>query len=118
MRKTINEIFRWYYRLRYKRIERFMVNPHKAQREIFRQLIEAAKHTEWGRKYDYRTIKTPEQFAERVPVQDYESLKPYIERMMYGEKDILWSGQIKRFSKSSGTTSEKSKLIPVSSKNL
>jgi hypothetical protein len=69
MRKTINEIFRWYYRLRYRRIERFMQNPHKAQREVFRQLIEAARHTEWGRKYDYRSIKTPEQFSERIPVQ-------------------------------------------------
>lgn len=118
MRKTINEIFRWYYRLRYRRIERFMQNPHKAQREVFRQLIEAARHTEWGRKYDYRSIKTPEQFSERIPVQDYESLKPYIQRMMHGEKDVLWSGQIKWFSKSSGTTSDKSKFIPVSSRNL
>lgn len=118
MRKMINRIFRQYYRRRYRRIERFMEQPHRVQDELFRQLIEASRHTEWGRKYDYRRIKNPAQFAERVPIQDYESLKPYIRRMMHGEKDVLWSGQVKWFSKSSGTTSDKSKFIPVSSRNL
>ncbi len=118
MRKRINDFFRWYYRQRYRRIKRFMEQPHKVQHSVFRHLIAAAKHTEWGRKYDYRHIKTTRQFAERVPIQDYESLKPFILRMMHGEKDVLWSGQIKWFSKSSGTTSDKSKYIPVSSQNL
>jgi len=95
-----------------------MLNPHETQARVFSQLINLAKHTEWGRKYDYRSLKSFQQFSERIPLQDYESLKPYIKRMMYGEKDVLWSGQIKWFAKSSGTTNDKSKFIPISSQNL
>lgn len=118
MRKQINKIFSWYYSKRVKRFERFAKHPKRIQLNVFNQLIEATKHTEWGQLYNYRSIKTPAQFAQQVPVQDYESLKPYIERMMLGEKDILWSGRVSRFSKSSGTTSDRSKFIPVSDQNL
>ena len=118
MRKWVNRVFRKFYQYRYKRIQRIMDKPHEVQEGVFQQLIQSAKHTEWGRMYDYRHIKNQEQFADRVPLQNYENLKPYIQRMMHGEKDVLWSGQVKWFSKSSGTTSEKSKFIPVSSRNL
>ena len=118
MRKTINQLFRTYYAHRMKRIEHYMRRPHPVQQSVFRQLIQTTKHTEWGRQYDFKTLSNAEQFADRIPVQDYESLKPYIERMMYGEKDVLWSGPVKWFSKSSGTTSERSKYIPVSNQNL
>lgn len=95
-----------------------MEYPHKVQRRLLKQLIEATKHTEWGRTFNYRSIRTPEDFAHHVPIQDYESLKPYIQRMMHGEKDVLWTGQVNWYSKSSGTTSDKSKFIPVSRQNL
>ncbi len=95
-----------------------MRHPHEVQHNLLKQLIETSRHTEWGRKFDFKTIRRPETFAERVPVQDYDSLKPYIQRMMYGEKDVLWGGQVRWFSKSSGTTSDKSKFIPVSTQNL
>jgi len=101
-----------------RRIERYMRDAEPVQRAVFQQLVQAAKYTEWGRRYDYRSIRTPAQFAERVPVQDYEALKPWIRRMMLGEKDVLWNGRIRWFSKSSGTTSERSKYIPVSRQNL
>lgn len=118
MRKTINKVFKWYYKQRYKGIRHFMEHPHKVQDRWFRQLIQTSKHTEWGQKYQFRTLKNYEDYAKRVPVQNYETLKPYIQRMMHGEKDVLWSGQVNWFSKSSGTTSDKSKYIPVTSRNL
>lgn len=118
MRKWINRSFRWYYHQRYRRIERFKRHPHEIQRALWKQLIEAGRHTEWGLIYDYRSLRTPEAYARRVPLQNYDELKPYIERMMMGEKDVLWNGSIKWFSKSSGTTSDRSKFIPVSRQNL
>lgn len=118
MRNWINRSFRWYYRQRYRRIKRFNRHPQETQRALWKQLIEAGRHTEWGLIHDYRSLHTPEAYAKRVPLQDYETLKPYIERMMMGEKDVLWNGTVKWFSKSSGTTSAKSKYIPVSRQNL
>lgn len=118
MRKLVNRFFRWYHRQRYSTIQRVLQHPVETQRALLQQLIEATKHTEWGKLYDYRSIRTPETFATRVPVSDYEDLKPYIQRMMHGEKDVLWGGQVRWFSKSSGTTSDKSKFIPVSTQNL
>lgn len=118
MRKWVNKAFRWYYKQRYKGIEYFMQHPVEVQRRWLQQLLHTAKQTEWGRRYDYADLRNPEEYAHRVPIQDYESLKPFISRMMHGEKDVLWTGQINWFSKSSGTTSDKSKFIPVSSHNL
>lgn len=118
MRKWINRGFHWFYRQRQRRIERFIRHPHQAQRELWKLLIEAGRHTEWGILYDYRSVRTPEEYARRVPVQSYEDFHPYIERMMLGEKDVLWNGSVRWFSKSSGTTSTKSKYIPVSQQNL
>jgi hypothetical protein len=118
MRKLINQVFRWYHQQRYKDIQRTVQHPAETQQALLRQLIDATKHTEWGKLYDYRNIRTPEDFAARVPISDYEDLKPYIRRMMHGEKDVLWGGQVRWFSKSSGTTSDKSKFIPVSTQNF
>ena len=118
MRKVINKGMRWYLAQRYKHIHAFSQNPHPIQKKWFDYLITSAQFTEWGKKFDYKNIKTPTDFAERVPIQDYESLKPFIERMMLGEKDVLWHGETRWFSKSSGTTSAKSKFIPVSNQNI
>jgi hypothetical protein len=118
MRKWINSAFRWYYKQRYKGIQRFMRYPHQTQYRLLQQFIDFTKHTEWGKKHHFRSIKNAEDFASQVPIQDYDSLKPYIDRMMYGEKDILWSGAVRWFAKSSGTTSARSKFIPVTSQNL
>ena len=109
---------RYYLQHRYKRILHFMKHPHEVQNAVLRDLIQSTKHTEWGKKYDFKSIKSQADFAEKVPIQDYESLKPYIERMMLGEPDVLWSGRVEWFAKSSGTTSDKSKFIPVSKTNL
>ncbi len=88
------------------------------QRATFKNLIATASGTEWGKKYNYRIIKNYEEYSESVPISNYEDLKPFIERMMRGETDILWPGCTHWFSKSSGTTSERSKYIPISKSSL
>lgn len=92
--------------------------PYNVQLETFQKLIEKAKYTEWGKKYDYENIETIEDFQAKVPLQDYEDVKPFVNRLREGEKDLLWPGEIKWFAKSSGTTSDKSKFIPVSTESL
>jgi len=99
-------------------IELFMKYPHEVQEEWFKRLIHNARNTEWGKKHGYRSIKNPDKYRERVPLNNYESLKPYIERLRKGEENLLWNSEIKLFAKSSGTTSEKSKFIPVSQEAL
>ena len=118
MRKWINEGFRVYYDYLHKRTLRYLSDPIRTQTNVLNELIQSARTTEWGRLHQYQRIKTPDAFREQVAVQDYESLKPYIRRMMYGEKDVLWNGQVFLYSKSSGTTEDKSKFIPISRQNL
>jgi hypothetical protein len=113
-----NSVFTWFMKKRIHQIELFMKYPNEVQREWFEQLISSAEDTEWGRKYDYKSISTPQQFKERVPIQTYDTLKPYIERMLKGEQNILWPSEIRWFAKSSGTTNDRSKFIPVSEESL
>lgn len=87
------------------------------QHKVFCRLINDAANTEWGLKYGYKDIKRYQDF-QRVPIQTYEEIKPYVERMRHGEKDILWRGEVQWFAKSSGTTNDKSKFIPVSRDGL
>ncbi len=114
----INSIASWILKKRMHQIELFMKYPHDVQEEWLGKLIDEGKNTEWGRKFGYDSIQTSDQFKKRVPIQDYDSLKNFIERMRQGEENILWPGEIKWFAKSSGTTSDKSKFIPVSEDSL
>ncbi|MES2448617.1 MAG: GH3 auxin-responsive promoter family protein [Bacteroidota bacterium] len=114
----VNSIFTWYMKKRIHQIELFIKYPLDVQEEWLHSLISSAANTEWGKKYDYRSILTISQFKERVPIQNYDTLKPYIERMLKGEQNILWPSDIKWFAKSSGTTSDRSKFIPVSAEAL
>ena len=116
--ELINTVFSWLMKKRIHQIELFMKYPHEVQNEWLKKLIYSAKDTEWGVKHEYKSITKLEQFKERVPLNDYNSLKPYIDRLMAGEQNILWDGDIKWFAKSSGTTSDKSKFIPVSEESL
>jgi len=99
-------------------IELFMKYPHDVQEEWFRKLMLSARGTEWGKKYGYSEIEHYSTFAERVPINEYDDLKPYIDRLRNGEQNLLWNSDIKWFAKSSGTTSDKSKFIPVSEEAL
>jgi hypothetical protein len=109
-----NTIISWLMKRRISQIEYFMNHPHEVQLDWFNRLISQAASTEWGRNFDYASIKSPEDFQRRVPLSDYDFFKPYIDRMQAGEYNILWPGEIKWFAKSSGTTADKSKFIPVS----
>jgi hypothetical protein len=113
-----NSVFTWFMKKRIHQIELFMKYPNEVQEEWFEQLISMAESTEWGRKYQYKSIENLNQFKERVPIQTYDTLKPYIERMLKGEKNVLWPSEIRWFAKSSGTTSDRSKFIPVSEEAL
>ena len=114
----INSILSWYLKKREPFIEHFMQNPHEVQNELLTKLLSGAQHSEWGKKYDYRNIRTVKDFKERVPVGNYETHRPYIERMMRGEQNVLWSSEVKWFAKSSGTTGSKSKFIPVTFESM
>lgn len=114
----INSLMSWIMKKRMHQIELFMKYPSEVQNEWFENLIYNGRHTEWGKKHGYTSIKTPADFANRVPVQSYEQLKPFIDRLKNGEQNILWPSETKWFAKSSGTTSDKSKFIPVTKEAL
>jgi hypothetical protein len=104
--------------LRYKKIDQFSKEPRAIQEQVLKELIKSSVKTEWGIQHNYKKIKSYQQFTGAVSLNDYETLKESIERMISGEKNILWSGQVKWFAKSSGTTNDKSKFIPVSKESL
>jgi hypothetical protein len=95
-------------------MELFMRYPHDVQDEVLQKLISKAKNTAWGELYGYSQIQSPQDFAEKVPLSTYEDLFPWIQRCMEGESSVLWPGDIRWFAKSSGTTNDRSKFIPVS----
>ena len=82
------------------------------------RLVKQAENTEWGKKYDYKSIRNYEDFKNRLPIQTYEEVKPYVERLRAGEQNLLWPSEIRWFAKSSGTTNDKSKFLPVSKEAL
>ncbi|MFO8066657.1 MAG: GH3 auxin-responsive promoter family protein [Bacteroidales bacterium] len=114
----LNKVLSWFLKQRISQIEHFKENPIEVQENLFKKLIVSAKNTEWGKKYDYASIKTIKDFQSRVPVGDYDDVKPYIDRLRKGEKNLIWPTEIRWFAKSSGTTSDKSKFIPVSTESL
>ena len=114
----VNSIAKSYFGNHLKNIEKMMLQPVDCQQKWFEYLIKSAKNTEWGKKYDYLSVKQYDTFNERVPVSDYNALYPYIERMIMGEQNVLWNGKTVWFAKSSGTSGSKSKFIPMSMESL
>jgi len=114
----INSFISWRMKKRFHQIELFMKYPHESQREVLFDLLEMAKNTEWGKRYQFEEITTYEQFRERLPLQFYETFEPEVNRMRAGEQNICWPTEIKWFAKSSGTTNSKSKFIPVSNEAI
>lgn len=113
----LNSIASWFMKKRMHQIELFMKYPHDVQEEWLQTLVVTAKDTEIGKKFGFQTIKNYHDFKSQIPVHDYESLKPLIERTRRGEQNLLWPSEIKWFAKSSGTT-DKSKFIPVTKEFL
>lgn len=102
-----------YFFFRRKDISRYDTHAEELQMKVLRRLTQKARHTEWGESHQFAHIKDYESFAGSSPINTYEELKGYIDRMRHGEKDILWPGRTYWYAKSSGTTNDKSKFIPV-----
>ena len=99
-------------------LERYMNDGEALQRAVLEHLVKTAKDTEYGRNHAFASVKDYDDFADNVPVNSYEEMKGYIDRMRHGERDVLWPGRVKWYAKSSGTTNDKSKFIPVSKEGL
>ncbi len=115
---ALNSVFSWFMKKRIHQIDLFKKYPIEVQNEVFEKLISMGKTTEWGKKYEYDKIKSPAEFQKVVPLQTYEDIKPYVNRLKQGEQNLLWPTPINWFAKSSGTTNDKSKFIPVSRESL
>lgn len=113
-----NSVLSWIIKKRIHQIELFIKYPADVQQEVFRNLIDTAKNSEFGKSYNFANISNYSEFKNNVPIQDYEDIKPYVTRLQHGEKNLLWPGEIKWFAKSSGTTNDKSKFIPVTREAL
>lgn len=114
----VNSIASWFLKKRFHQIELFLKYPNEVQEELLFSLLSKAKDTEIGRSYDFGSIKSYREFAQRVPISKYEKYQPIIERSRRGESNIFWPSPIRWFAKSSGTTNAKSKFIPVSEESL
>ena len=115
---SITGIARHLFSSRWHELERHNSEAEELQHEVLSRLIERAKDTEYGRYHRFGDMKTYEDFVHNNPVNSYEELKGQIDRMRHGEEDILWPGRVKWYAKSSGTTNDKSKFIPVSKEGL
>ena len=114
----ISSVISWLIKKRIHQIELFKIYPVDVQEELIGKLIATAKNTEWGKKYQYESITTVNEFRQRVPLSKYEDLEPVIKRLRNGEQNLLWPEEVKWFAKSSGTTAGKSKFIPMSQSSI
>ena len=107
------QLIRGLFTSRLKVLDRYATETEAMQRATLARLIKKGRQTLWGWEHGFDKITFYEDFAQLVPVNDYEDLKDYIDRMRHGEKDVLWPGQVRWYAKSSGTTNDKSKFIPI-----
>lgn len=113
-----NSIFAWVMKKRIHQIDLFRKYPSEVQQELFQEMISRAKYTEYGKMYSFDKITSYDDFRKNVPLQSYDEVRPWVERIMEGEQELLWPTETKWFAKSSGTTSGRSKLIPVTKESL
>ncbi|HDR52974.1 MAG TPA: GH3 auxin-responsive promoter family protein [Mariniphaga anaerophila] len=109
----LNSVINWINFKRNYQIQLYREYPNDIQMETLLNLLRRANDTVWGRKYGFESIPSVEAFQKTLPLQTYDDIKPWIDRLREGENDVLWPGEVKWFAKSSGTTSDKSKFIPV-----
>lgn len=115
---SFNSVFSWIIKKRIHQIDLFRKHPIEVQNEVLETLLTSASDTEFGKKHQFENIKSYSEFKKKVPLNDYESLKPYVDRLLKNEQQLLWNTDILWFAKSSGTTKHKSKFIPVSKESL
>lgn len=99
------------------KVQTWATKPLETQEKVFRDLIEQAQHTQFGKDHDFTNIKTFQDFAAKVPIRDYEQLRSYVDRVVKGEENILWKGKPIYFAKTSGTTSG-AKYIPLTKESM
>ncbi len=104
-------------RIIHHKTQKWASNPVAAQQKVFKDLIRQAKNTQFGKDHQFSQIKTPQDFAKQVPIRDYEELKPYVDRVVQGEENVLWKGKPIYFAKTSGTTSG-AKYIPLTKESM
>lgn len=109
---------KFYFAPRQKAIAAYADHAQEIQEKVLNHLVKTAVNTTWGREHQYAEIDSYETFAANVPLNTYEELKGYIQSMREGKEDVLWPGLVKWYAKSSGTTNDKSKFIPVSHEGL
>ena len=115
---SLTGIIRPFFNPRLRQLGLYESRARSLQERVLEHLLTRASDTEWGHAHGYSSQMTYGQFAAQTPVSGYEELKGYIDRMRHGERDVLWPGRVKFYAKSSGTTSDKSKFIPVSRDGL
>lgn len=115
---SFTDILRYFLCKRLNDLNAYATRPEEIQMGVLKRLINDAVRTEWGKKHNYADIKNYDQYATNVPLQTYDDIKPYVDRMRNGEKNILWHSDVKWYAQSSGTTNDKSKYIPVSDEGL
>ena len=113
-----NSILSWVIKKRIHQIDLFRKHPVQMQDEVFRSLVEKGRYSQFGEEHGFKSIYNYLEFCKNIPIRTYEELFPYIEKIRIGEKDVLWPGEVKWFAKSSGTTNNKSKYIPISIDSL
>ena len=104
-RKAQKKVYQWAYK------------PHKTQQKVLRKLIKKAKNTAFGKDHNFNQITSYSEFKQQVKISDYEGLRAYIDRVVSGEKDVLWKGKPLYFAKTSGTTSG-AKYIPITKESM
>jgi hypothetical protein len=114
----IPSVIKWINTKRRSQIDLFMKYPAETQQEVLAKLLSSSRETTWGKGHGYASVRNHDQFCNNVPIQTYEELIPFVERLRAGEKNLLWPGEVRWFAKSSGTTSTKSKFIPITRESL
>ena len=115
---SITRLIRPIFAPRIKKLEAYATQAEDIQMSVLKHMLTEARDTQWGRQHHFAEIRTYEQFAASTPLTNYDDLKSYIDRMRHGECDVLWPGRVQWYAKSSGTTNDKSKFIPVSKQEL
>ena len=115
---SITSLLGGVFKSRQTHIDAYTHNSEEIQRRVMTHLVQQGQRTQYGKTWGMNNVRTYEDFANRMPVTTYEELKEPIDRMRHGEADVLWPGVVKWFAKSSGTTNDKSKFIPVSADGL
>lgn len=116
--KLLSPAISGFARLRQWSIDQWKDDPVPAQFAVWQDLLAAGQYTEFGRKYNFSQIQSLDDYKKAVPIQGYDDIKGFIERMMQGEENVLWNTPVHWYAKSSGTTSDKSKFIPISEESL